>query len=70
MVDSLPDPVVITNAANDIVAQNHRAERLLHVRDDDSAGPAPRDRAEQPAVHVVPLEGGDDRRHAVAARAS
>ncbi|HEV8217824.1 MAG TPA: ATP-binding protein, partial [Gemmatimonadaceae bacterium] len=38
MVDSLPDPVVITNAANDIIAQNHRAERLLHVRDDDSAG--------------------------------
>jgi PAS domain S-box-containing protein len=38
MVDSLPDPVVITNATNDIVAQNHRAERLLHVRDDDSAG--------------------------------
>jgi PAS domain S-box-containing protein len=38
MVDSLPDPVVITNAANDIIAQNHRAERLLHVRDDDSTG--------------------------------
>ena len=38
MVDSLPDPVVITNAANDIIAQNHRAEGLLHVRDDDSAG--------------------------------
>jgi PAS domain S-box-containing protein len=38
MVDSLPDPVVITNAANDIIAQNRRAERLLHVRDDDSAG--------------------------------
>ena len=38
MVDSLPDPVVITNAANDIITQNHRAERLLHVRDDDSAG--------------------------------
>ena len=38
MVDSLPDPVVITNAVNDIVAQNRRAERLLHVRDDDSAG--------------------------------
>jgi PAS domain S-box-containing protein len=38
MVDSLPDPVVITNAANDIIAQNHRAERLLHVRDDDSVG--------------------------------
>jgi PAS domain S-box-containing protein len=38
MVDSLPDPVVITNAANDIIAQNHRAERLLLGRDDDSAG--------------------------------
>ena len=38
MVDSLPDPVVITNAANDIIAQNQRADRLLHVRDDDSAG--------------------------------
>src|SRR6185503_13671057 len=38
MVDSLPDPVVITNAANDIIAQNHRAGRLLHAREDDSAG--------------------------------
>jgi PAS domain S-box-containing protein len=38
MVDSLPDPVVITNADNDIVAQNDRAERLLHVREHDSAG--------------------------------
>jgi PAS domain S-box-containing protein len=38
MVDSLPDPVVITNAANDIIAQNQRAERLLHVREADSPG--------------------------------
>jgi PAS domain S-box-containing protein len=38
MVDSLPDPVVITSAANDIIAQNHRAERLLHGREDDSPG--------------------------------
>jgi len=38
MVDSLPDPVVITNAANDIIAQNHRAGRLLHAREDDSSG--------------------------------
>jgi PAS domain S-box-containing protein len=38
MVDSLPDAVVITNAANDIIAQNHRADLLLHARDDDSAG--------------------------------
>jgi PAS domain S-box-containing protein len=38
MVDSLPDPVVITNAANDIIAQNHRADGLLHVREGDSPG--------------------------------
>jgi PAS domain S-box-containing protein len=38
MVDSLPDPVVITNAANDIIAQNHRADGLLRVRDGDSPG--------------------------------
>jgi PAS domain S-box-containing protein len=38
MVDSLPDPVVITNAANDIIAQNHRAGRLLHGNEDDSPG--------------------------------
>jgi PAS domain S-box-containing protein len=38
MVDSLPDPVVIMNAANDIIAQNSRAGRLLHARDDDSPG--------------------------------
>jgi PAS domain S-box-containing protein len=38
MVDSLPDPVVITDATNDIIAENHRADRLLHVRDDDSPG--------------------------------
>jgi PAS domain S-box-containing protein len=38
MVDSLPDPVVITNAANDIVAQNQRADRLLHGHDGDSPG--------------------------------
>jgi PAS domain-containing protein len=38
VVDSLPDPVVITNAANDIVVQNHRAGRLLQARDDDSVG--------------------------------
>jgi PAS domain S-box-containing protein len=38
MVDSLPDPVVITSATNDIIAQNQRAERLLHGREDDSAG--------------------------------
>src|SRR5205085_454505 len=38
MVNSLPDPVVITTAANDIIVQNHRAERLLQVREEDSAG--------------------------------
>jgi len=38
MVDSLPDPVVITDASNDIVVQNKRAEHLLSVNDDDSAG--------------------------------
>jgi PAS domain S-box-containing protein len=38
MVDSLPDAVVITNAANDVIAQNHRADLLLHARDDDSPG--------------------------------
>jgi PAS domain S-box-containing protein len=38
IVDSLPDPIVITNAANDIVVQNARAERLLNSRDTDSEG--------------------------------
>jgi PAS domain S-box-containing protein len=38
MVDSLPDAVVITNAANDIIAQNRRAEHLLAFGEQDSAG--------------------------------
>jgi PAS domain-containing protein len=38
MVDSLPDAVVITNASNDIIAQNRRAEHLLAMGEDDSAG--------------------------------
>ena len=38
MVDSLPDPVVITDAANEIIAHNERAARLLRRREDDSAG--------------------------------
>ena len=38
MVDSLPDAVVITNAANDIVAQNRRAEHLLAFGENDSPG--------------------------------
>jgi PAS domain S-box-containing protein len=38
MVDSLPDPVVITDASNDIVVQNKRAEHLLFGSDEDSPG--------------------------------
>ena len=38
MVDSLPDPVVITDASNDIILQNKRAEHLLFVTEDDSPG--------------------------------
>jgi signal transduction histidine kinase len=38
MVDSLPDAVVITNAANDIIAQNRRSEHLLALGEDDSPG--------------------------------
>src|SRR5262245_48065208 len=38
MVDSLPDPVVITDASNDIVVQNKRAEHLLFTNEDDSPG--------------------------------
>jgi PAS domain S-box-containing protein len=38
MVDSLPDPVVITDAANNFVAQNSRAEHLLSARESDSPG--------------------------------
>jgi PAS domain S-box-containing protein len=38
MVDSLPDAVVITNAANDIIAQNRRALHLLAPGEDDSPG--------------------------------
>ena len=38
MVDSLPDPVVITDAWNDIIVQNKRAEHLLFVSDADSPG--------------------------------
>jgi PAS domain S-box-containing protein len=38
MVDSLPDPVVITDASNDIVLQNKRAEHLLFLTDEDSPG--------------------------------
>jgi PAS domain S-box-containing protein len=38
MVDSLPDPVVITDATNDVVVQNKRAEHLLFVTEEDSPG--------------------------------
>jgi PAS domain S-box-containing protein len=38
MVDSLPDPVVITDASNDVVVQNKRAEHLLFITEDDSPG--------------------------------
>ena len=36
MIDALPDPIVITDAANDIVVQNARAEQLLSSREGDS----------------------------------
>ena len=32
IVNSLPDPIVIINAAHDIVVQNSRAEHLLSSR--------------------------------------
>jgi PAS domain S-box-containing protein len=38
IIDSLPDPIVITNAGNDIIVQNARAERLLNTRESDSPG--------------------------------
>src|SRR5688500_3140049 len=38
IVNSLPDPIVIINASNDIVVQNSRAEHLLSVGDKDSEG--------------------------------
>ncbi|MFN2563622.1 MAG: ATP-binding protein [Gemmatimonadaceae bacterium] len=38
MVDSLPDPVVITNASNDIVSSNRQADHLLNARESDSLG--------------------------------
>ncbi|MGE5731320.1 MAG: PAS domain-containing sensor histidine kinase [Gemmatimonas sp.] len=38
MVDSLPDPVVITDSSNGIVVENKRAEHLLSFTDGDSPG--------------------------------
>jgi PAS domain S-box-containing protein len=38
MVDSLPDPVVITNATNDIISSNRQADYLLNARETDNPG--------------------------------
>jgi len=38
MMNALPDPVVITDAANNILVQNARAEHLLAASDADSPG--------------------------------
>ena len=38
IINSLPDPIVITDAASDIVVQNRRAEHLLSTGDLDSEG--------------------------------
>ena len=38
IINSLPDPIVITDARNDIVVQNRRAEHLLVSRESDSEG--------------------------------
>ncbi len=38
MLNALPDPVVITDSANNILVQNQRAENLLAVRESDSPG--------------------------------
>ena len=38
IVNSLPDPIVIINAAGNIVVQNRRAEHLLAFTDSDSEG--------------------------------
>ncbi len=38
VIDALPDPIVITDAANDIVLRNRRAAHLLTVADGDSEG--------------------------------
>ena len=38
IINSLPDPIVITDPASDIVVQNRRAEHLLTFRDTDSEG--------------------------------
>jgi PAS domain S-box-containing protein len=38
IINALPDPIVITDAANAIVVQNKRAEELLGMRTEDSEG--------------------------------
>ena len=38
IVNSLPDPIVITDASNDILVQNRRAEHLLSFTEQDSEG--------------------------------
>ena len=38
IINSLPDPIVITDPASDIVVQNRRAEHLLSFREEDSEG--------------------------------
>ncbi len=38
ILNSLPDPIVITDASNDIVVHNRRAEHLLTIKDTDSEG--------------------------------
>ncbi len=38
MLNALPDPVVITDSANNILVQNQRAEHLLAARESDSPG--------------------------------
>jgi len=53
IIDSLPDPIVITNAANDIVVQNARAERLLNTRDSDSEGRRRAVERHLPGQHLI-----------------
>ena len=38
IVDALPDPVLLTDASNDIVLANRRADQLFSAQEDDSEG--------------------------------
>ena len=38
LINSLPDPIIITSSTTDIVVQNKRAEHLLSMRERDSEG--------------------------------